>query len=154
MEVGTCWGGTFSAHSAVTAPHGRLIAVDAFPRENAAVMTSRFRSLARATQNVTCVWQDSHSGAAAAEIATALNGESLDVLFLDGDRTLKGVSRDYEMYSPLVRPGGVIAFHDIARVSSGVPEFWRSLRGRYESVEFIDRAHPPHGLGIGVIVKG
>jgi predicted O-methyltransferase YrrM len=154
MEIGTLWGGTFFAHCAVAAPRGHMIAVDALAGENASVMTSRFRTLAREGQDVTCVWRDSHSESAAAQVAAALNGASLDVLFLDGDHSPQGVTRDYEMYSPLVRPGGVIAFHDIeGAVTSGVPAFWRAVRQRHESVEFVDRVHAPYGLGIGVIVK-
>ena len=39
------------------------------------------------------------------------SGPDDDFLFIDGDHT--GVGRDYEMYRDLVRPGGLIAFHDI-----------------------------------------
>lgn len=35
-----------------------------------------------------------------------------DFLFIDGDHTREGVRMDYEMYAPLVRKGGIIAFHD------------------------------------------
>jgi predicted O-methyltransferase YrrM len=154
MEIGTRWGGTFFAHCAVAAPHGRVIAVDALVGENASAMTSRFRQLARRRQDVTCVWHDSHSESAAAEVAAALDGASLDLLFLDGDHSPDGVARDYEMYSPLVRRGGLIAFHDIeGPAPSGVPPLWRALRQRHESVEFVDRVHAPFGLGIGVIVN-
>jgi predicted O-methyltransferase YrrM len=44
-----------------------------------------------------------------------LNEQNLDFLFIDGDHTYKGVKEDFEMYSPLVRKGGVIAFHDITK---------------------------------------
>lgn len=35
-----------------------------------------------------------------------------DVLFIDGDHSYNGVKQDWEMYSPLVRRRGIIAFHD------------------------------------------
>lgn len=35
-----------------------------------------------------------------------------DLLLIDADHSEAGVRRDYEDYAPLVRPGGVIAFHD------------------------------------------
>lgn len=153
MEIGTLWGGTLFAHSAATAPHGHLIAVDAFPHESAEAMTSRYQLLARPTQRVTCVWRDSHASETAAEVASALAGEPLDLLFLDGDHSLEGATRDYEQYGPMVRSGGVIAFHDIASPrGDGVRALWRSLRDRHETVEFVDRRHAPHGLGIGVVV--
>jgi len=39
--------------------------------------------------------------------------QAIDVLFIDGDHTLKGVTADFDLFSPLVREGGVVAFHDI-----------------------------------------
>jgi predicted O-methyltransferase YrrM len=35
-----------------------------------------------------------------------------DFLFIDGDHSTDGVRLDYEMYSPLVRSGGLVGFHD------------------------------------------
>ena len=35
-----------------------------------------------------------------------------DFLFIDGDHSTDGVRLDYEMYSPLVRVGGLVGFHD------------------------------------------
>lgn len=35
-----------------------------------------------------------------------------DFLFIDGDHSTEGVKLDFEMYSPLVRPGGLVGFHD------------------------------------------
>ena len=81
-------------------------------------------------------------------------GSYREHMIAPGDHSAEGVARDYEMYSPLVRSGGVIAVHDIDATAGGVPAFWRSLRERETTVEFVDRAHAPHGLGIGVIVKG
>jgi predicted O-methyltransferase YrrM len=155
LEIGTLWGGSLFAHCAVTGPDGHVIAVDSFPQENAAAMTSRCRRLARARQQVTCIWGDSHAESTVAEVAAALKGNLLDLLFLDGDHSEEGVARDYELYSPLVRPRGLIAFHDVAAPAGrGVPHLWRSLQRDHESVEFVDRVHTPHGLGIGVLVKG
>jgi len=37
----------------------------------------------------------------------------LDFLFIDGDHSYEGVSSDFNMYSPLVRPGGLVGFHDL-----------------------------------------
>lgn len=36
-----------------------------------------------------------------------------DLLFIDGDHSTEGCLRDYELYSGLVNPGGMIVFHDI-----------------------------------------
>lgn len=154
LEIGSLWGGMVYAHCAVSEPDGHAIAIDAFPRETSSWMTSRFERLAGNRQQVTCIWRDSHSEEALALVRAALNDAPLDLLFIDGDHSLDGVTRDYEMYSPLVRHGGLVAFHDIASAAPhGVPALWRQLAERHESVEFVDSLHPPIGLGIGVIIQ-
>ena len=35
-----------------------------------------------------------------------------DCVFIDGDHSTEGVKMDFEMYSPLVRKGGIVGFHD------------------------------------------
>jgi predicted O-methyltransferase YrrM len=39
--------------------------------------------------------------------------QPIDMLFIDGDHTYEGVKRDFELYRPLLKPGGIIAFHDV-----------------------------------------
>jgi hypothetical protein len=57
------------------------------------------------------------------------------------------------MYSPLVRSGGLVAFHDIvpgpAEAVGGVPSFWQTVRGA-ESIEFVED-WKQGGYGIGVL---
>jgi len=54
-------------------------------------------------------------------------GGELNFLFIDGDHTYEGVRKNFEMYSPLVRRGGIVAFHDIVprppENVGGVPRF-------------------------------
>lgn len=48
------------------------------------------------------------------EVKELLGGKAVDFLFIDGDHTYDTAMADYKNYSPLVRKGGVIAFHDAA----------------------------------------
>lgn len=63
---------------------------------------------------------------------TLLADRPVDPLFVDGDHTYVGARSDYEMYGPLVRDGGIVAFHDIVpgleSAVGGVPRFWRGVR--------------------------
>ena len=65
-----------------------------------------------------------------------------------------GVSADFRDYAPLVRPGGLIAFHDIVdgpeENVGGVPRFWREIKGRYRHEELV-KSWKQGGYGIGVI---
>ena len=69
---------------------------------------------------------DSHTKAAHEWLRTQLNGSPLDLLFIDGDHTLKGCAADYLNYRSYVRPGGLIMIHDIV-FEPGVIEFWNEL---------------------------
>jgi predicted O-methyltransferase YrrM len=77
----------------------------------------------------------------------------LDVLFIDGDHSYEGARRDFEDYGRLVRPGGIIAFHDIADHPAGaggdVPRLWRELREGRRWRELVES--PGQGYGIGII---
>jgi hypothetical protein len=46
------------------------------------------------------------------------------------------------MYSPLVRAGGIVAFHDIATHRPGtkceVSRFWKEIKYKYRHLEFIE----------------
>lgn len=79
----------------------------------------------------------------------------IDFLFIDGDHSERGAEKDYLIYGSMVRPGGVIAFHDIlpdetdARIE--VHKVWQSIRPSYSrTVELLSAENQP-ARGIGVI---
>lgn len=107
---------------------------------------------------------DSHDVNTVAVLRECLGRRRIDCLFIDGDHTYDGVRQDYEMYSPLVRRGGLIAFHDIAPILPGqtnvediqIKRFWDEVKDE-SAVEIIDtedhlRSHIG-GFGIGVLCK-
>jgi predicted O-methyltransferase YrrM len=119
---------------------------------------------ARGRQRLVCVSGNSHADATLAAVRRALAGQSLDLLLIDADHLPASVTRDFEQYPPLLRPGGLVAFHDIVpdhrkrfgketgRDAGDVAEFWRALGDRYGSRhEFVH--HPDQdGCDIGVLV--
>ena len=78
------------------------------------------------------------------------NNEEIDFLFIDGDHTYNGVKKDYEMYGPLVRKGGIIAFHDIGKnEEGGVNILWNEIKQRYNIYkEFLFEQNSEKGIGI------
>lgn len=97
---------------------------------------------------------DSHSAEFLKRVERELDGRKIDFLFIDGDHREAGVEADYRNYRPLVRKGGIIAFHDIAETQSEpgneVQHFWKRLKQEEPSTaEFIeDRSQVGFGIGI------
>lgn len=82
----------------------------------------------------------------------------VDILMIDGDHTYEGVKKDFEMYSPLVRPGGLIVFHDICDHSETAPtcqvkKFWNELYMKHRLTNNIKQfiSEPKTWGGLGVI---
>jgi len=121
--------------------------------------------LARPGQRIRCLEGDSQSVAMRDAVRRAVGGALLDILFIDGDHRYAGAKRDFLLYRDLVRPGGLIVFHDILpdhtilrgveRIpgmpySGGVYHLWRQLRPHYAHHEFV-AAPTQSGFGIGVL---
>lgn len=77
---------------------------------------------------------------------------SFDFIFIDGDHSYEGAKKDFEMYAPLVRKDGIIAFHD-ARVTDNetcdVYKFWNEIKRKYVHREIFNPKK--EGTGVGVL---
>ncbi len=112
------------------------------------------RTYARARQQAHFLRADSHDPQTLKRLRVILNDRPIDFLMIDGDHTYSGVKSDFEDYGPLVRSGGLVAFHDIAPGPAenvgGVPDFWREVKSRFDHEEFVED-WKQGGFGIGVI---
>ena len=52
------------------------------------------------------------------QAATLFNDGELDFVYLDGNHDFFNVTRDLTVWTPKVRPGGIIAGHDFRRIST------------------------------------
>ncbi len=159
-EIGSAQGGTLFLFSQVAASNAALLSIDiGFSK----AQLRAYPHLGRPGQSLRCMSADSHKKRTRKAIEQWLGGNRLDFLFIDGDHSLAGVTEDYKMYAPLVRPGGLIAFHDIVPdhshrfgVNTGsdageVPAFWSALKEQHQSArEFIEDSQQD-GYGLGVI---
>ena len=142
VEVGSDAGGTLWAWQQLGA---RVIGVD--------LPGAGFNSgLAINDHGCEIIYGDSHDPLTRQALLGVLKGRPVDMLFIDGDHTYSGVKADYDMYSPLVRAGGIVALHDICDhphvPQCKVKAFWDSLdtSGKEEIV-----TEPATWMGIGVI---
>lgn len=158
VEIGTAEGGTnFLLGNAL--PDVTLkIGVDLYVRN-----TRLLEAFRRSDCRQEFVNGSSYDPATVERVLGLLGSRSIDLLFIDGDHRYDGAKADFDLYSPLVRSGGLIAFHDIVpdyrtrfgrqtgRWAGDVPRFWREVSGQYERHwEFVEDREQD-GLGIGVV---
>jgi predicted O-methyltransferase YrrM len=141
----------------LAAPDATIISVDLptttlgpLVRSAQAPILNRF---IRESQKLYLLRENSHETGTVLRISDILAGQKLDLLFIDGDHSYAGVKSDFAMYSPLVRKGGLVAFHDIAGTpfhdTSGVSNFWGEVKGSYQNLEIIhERGRDSMGIGV------
>ena len=83
--------------------------------------------------------ENSHLKSTFASLKRILNGQSIDFLYIDADHTYEGVKTDFEMYSQLMSPNGIIGFHDIRNTKENhqVMQFWNDIKVNYQHKEII-----------------
>lgn len=117
LEIGCNEGATTKA-LAEAFPTRRVIGIDwtgsgvvPFQQRHEKPRIGRIGCMAMHLPNVTILDMDSRYAADADE----MRKETIGFMFIDGDHTLAGVSRDTSTAINLVKPGGVIAWHDYAK---------------------------------------
>ena len=136
VEIGSAGGGSSFLLASAMADDGLLVCVDLpmgpFKGFVPIARTRLWRAFAKKSRRVELLETDSHDRATLDRVGALLAGRPVDVLVIDGDHTYAGVKSDYEMYCPLVRDGGIVAFHDIVpgleSAVGGVPRFWREVK--------------------------
>ena len=166
LEIGTANGGSLFSFAGLCAPTAHIISVDLpqgqFGGGYPSWKIPLYKAFAGPNQRLDLIRGDSHATSTLERVQDLLGGAVLDLLFIDGDHTYEGVRQDFEDYSPLVRPGGLIAFHDIAwpdeeaiagseveYLVGEVPRFWSELRAKHGGEEYIYGTG--FGFGIGLI---
>jgi predicted O-methyltransferase YrrM len=157
LEIGTAKGGTLYLWTRLAAPDATILSVDlpagkyggGYSLQRAAI----YRRFASPEQKVHLLRADSHAPETRDRVIELFAGEPVDFLFIDGDHSYEGAKQDWHSYAPLVRPGGLIAFHDISMnfAETHVKQLWDEIKPLHEHWEY---AFDERGVfGIGVIRK-
>lgn len=158
LEIGTARGGTLFLLSHVVPAGSRLVSLDLPATADGlgypAWKRLLFRRFAPPATTVIPLQVDSHLPDVPTRVSQLLDNRPLDLLFIDGDHSYDGVRTDFDHFAPLLRSGGLAAFHDIVpgpqeRVG-GVPRFWRQARELGPSVELVED-WGQGGFGIGIV---
>jgi cephalosporin hydroxylase len=157
LEIGSNKGGTLLVLSRLAAADALVVSLDLpggdFGGGYKDYHVPIFKRFTHGNQQMHLVRGDSHSAQMETAVREVVGSRKLDLLFIDGDHTYEGVKRDFETYSTLVRPGGVIAFHDIAEnkmETCQVSRFWQEIKSRYRHEEIVESASQGWA-GIGIL---
>jgi predicted O-methyltransferase YrrM len=161
LEIGTAQGGTLYLFTRILNSDAEIVSLDLpdgdFVGSYPSYKKAFYASFARDNQRIFLVKANSHEKSSLETVKSILEGKKLDFLFIDGDHSYEGVQADFKMYGPLVREGGLIAFHDICQsrgtgleYSGTVFKFWKETRKMYPYEEIINNPNQD-GYGIGII---
>jgi predicted O-methyltransferase YrrM len=131
VEIGVAEGVSAMALREVMSPEGTLYLIDPFHLSRLPALNFMKRTAHRAVGSCArgkVVWIEKFS-----QDVSGGWKEPIDLLVIDGDHSEDGVQRDWNDWSPFVRPGGVVVFHDARLFDGG----WTSPS--YGPVKLVDR---------------
>ena len=148
VEIGVWHGVTTCRLRAAMATAGVIYAVDPYPVGRLGLNLQRLiaRTELGKIRNGRVEWVRKTAAEAAKELGTELAGR-IDFVFMDGDHSYAGLKADWEGWSGLIAPGGVIALHDSRPTpgrqidGAGSVRYTREvilLDPRYETVAEVD----------------
>ncbi|NHJ20051.1 MAG: class I SAM-dependent methyltransferase [Candidatus Lokiarchaeota archaeon] len=160
VEIGTMKGGTLFLLSRIATNDAIIISID-LPRAKFGGGYPKYRvplykSFVSKNQKIFLIRADSHSKFTLKKVQNLLKDKKVDLLFLDGDHTYRGVKKDFEMYKSLLNEQGIVGFHDIV-VHPGdqdvnVNKLWNEIKEDYEYLEIVED-WDQQWAGIGYIKK-
>lgn len=147
LEIGTYEGGTLY-HWLQSGPE-LVVTVDDF--RMGADNRSLYQEWVPAGTRLKVVEGDSHDPGTIAHVGRYA---PFDWVFIDADHKYESVRDDWKNYGAMVDPGGVVAFHDIARHDAPgieVHRLWEQIKtSGVETAEYVERGGGKWG-GIGVV---
>jgi len=144
VEIGTAAGGMFHAIAQVAPADATLVSIDLFAGPGDDAVCDLLPALAQRTHHVHVLRGSSLARSTHDHLVRVLAGRPIDLLFIDGDHSYGGTRSDFETFSPLVAPGGLVAMHDVAvlpensgrEFETGI--YWRELSARRATELILD----------------
>jgi predicted O-methyltransferase YrrM len=118
VEIGVYEGSSAVVLCRAMAPSAELHLIDPFIDESGAALPPNWSAAPAATR--LAVWRVArHEGpktrwhiARSQDVGRRWAGGEVDFVFIDGDHSTQGCREDWDVWSPHVRVGGAVAFHD------------------------------------------
>jgi predicted O-methyltransferase YrrM len=152
LEIGTARGGTLWLWCQLADPNAFVVSIDLpggpYGGGYDAEDVPKLLTMTKDQQKMQLFRGDSHKPEMLEALERVLDGRKIDLLMIDGDHTYEGVKQDWDTYSPLVKSGGIVIFHDIVEhfwlPDCRVDKLWNELKSQYETEEFITPVAVPY----------
>lgn len=147
LEIGVAYGASMRIWEYLLESTGLLVGVDLNGMVNASEHIKPM--LEQSQKDVRFVLGDSTAIRTVTAVGIHFCGRPVDFLFIDSNHQYQTTKEEYFAYSPMVRQGGIIAFHDVYQKQVGASVFWQELKehGGLRTDEYTD------GNGMGVVYK-
>ena len=131
VEIGAMAGASLYVYGGLLVRGGQVIAIDDGRRGwKTREHLKRALAMLHTKESIETFWVrgDSHAVNTKVQLLGLLGPNKIDFLHIDGDHSAAGSWQDWKDYGALVRPGGMIAFHDIrATAPCHVDETWQRI---------------------------
>ncbi len=125
---------------------GKLMSIDGKNRAGLFVREGDFTNIKDRWQQIVGMSHDKGT------LKQAADEGPYDLLLIDGGHSYECVKLDFELYTPLVKPGRLILMHDICNHNVGVKEFWKEIKWPKIGLEY-GRAGSGVVPGMGIVQK-
>lgn len=152
VEIGVYRGSTLVWLAQAIADHGRggtVYAIEVHPYH---IATAEVNIQAADLEDYV-TWKEGDSSRMGASIP-----DGLDLVFVDGDHSYEGVKRDFEMFWPKLKEGGIMVFDDVISWP-GCGDVWGFLKDTFPPERIFWMPVLPHPLrcirdGFALVQKG
>lgn len=141
LEIGTANGGTLKFFEQAAGLGGKIVTVDAARGD---VVENLPVDFSNPLCDLQLIGGYSQASETIEKVKTALGEGPIDFLYIDGDHKYESVKADFDNYHGLVRPGGIIGFHDINHPP--VKQLWDEIDIPHQS-----KVYHNYGLGTGIL---
>lgn len=136
VELGVYQGGSMYMLAQFLRADGMLIGVDPAELWQQSYDTTRGAAAATVACELTRGGKAVHlvkkfSTDAVQDVHKLLRRNKIDLLHIDANHEL--IARDFKLYTPFVRRGGLVLLHDVCNGQTPVPAYWRKLMATYGS---------------------
>jgi len=144
IEVGTSQGGTAVFWDHMVGPDGVVVTIELNEDGRLLSMFKPEYCQYKPVSSLHVLQRDSQTSETAAIVAGLMDHQPVDFVFIDGEHSFAGAGRDHARYWPMLRSGGLMAFHD-ARTEPGIISLMEHL-----GAEILPRVGE-HDFGYGVL---